>query len=181
MGHPWFWSPAKLDGNSLIFSWLQLKVAPAVMISYDSNVLLTDWSGRGLSCAMTTIVCSIRLGGSMSYPLSGPMLHQIGIVDSLWFSVTQINGDGCGLGFLILVLTASSSWDSESKHGEKLHETPLHPYAFPFCAGPMRSFWWWEHLSRRYFSLIFLEGLRLHAQFVQCWNAERHRRALSFR
>ena len=36
---------------------------------------------------MTTIVCSIRLGGSMSYPLSGPMLHQIGIVDSLWFSV----------------------------------------------------------------------------------------------
>lgn len=25
----------------------------------------------------------------MSYPLSGPMLHQIGVVDSLWFSVPR--------------------------------------------------------------------------------------------
>lgn len=41
---------------------------------------------------MTTIVCSIRLGGSMSYPLSGPMSSQIGIVASLWFSVALVVG-----------------------------------------------------------------------------------------
>lgn len=68
--------------------WLGLNVLLMVQ-----TILVYDlFKGRGLSCAMTTIVCSIRLGGSMSYPLSGPMLHQIGIVDSLWFSVALVVG-----------------------------------------------------------------------------------------
>ncbi|CAK9034754.1 Major facilitator superfamily domain-containing protein 1 [Durusdinium trenchii] len=68
--------------------WLGLNVLLMVQ-----TILVYDlFKGRGLSCAMTTIVCSIRLGGSMSYPLSGPMLHQIGVVNSLWFSVALVVG-----------------------------------------------------------------------------------------
>ncbi|CAJ1349571.1 unnamed protein product [Effrenium voratum] len=68
--------------------WLGLNVLLMVQ-----TILVYDlFKGKSLSCAMTTIVCSIRLGGSLSYPLSGPLLHQVGVVESLWMSVALVVG-----------------------------------------------------------------------------------------
>lgn len=86
LGFVWTSLAAMWLGRFLFWLGLNVLLMVQTILVYDL------FKGRGLSCAMTTIVCSIRLGGSMSYPLSGPMLSQIGIVASLWFSVALVVG-----------------------------------------------------------------------------------------
>eukprot|EP00747_Dinoflagellata_sp_TGD_P213607 gnl/TRDRNA2_/TRDRNA2_86531_c0_seq1.p1 gnl/TRDRNA2_/TRDRNA2_86531_c0~~gnl/TRDRNA2_/TRDRNA2_86531_c0_seq1.p1 ORF type:complete len:574 (-),score=54.57 gnl/TRDRNA2_/TRDRNA2_86531_c0_seq1:18-1700(-) len=77
--------------------WLALNALLMVQ-----TILVFDlFKGKELNFAMTVIVCSIRFGGSLSYPLSGPLLHRAGVLDSLWFSVFLV----C-IGFLSTLIFA---------------------------------------------------------------------------
>lgn len=57
------------------------------------TILVFDlYKGKDLNFAMTMIVCSIRFGGSLSYPLSGPLYRELGVLNSLWLSVVLVVG-----------------------------------------------------------------------------------------
>lgn len=57
------------------------------------TILVFDlFKGKDLNFAMTMIVCSIRFGGSLSYPLSGPLYRELGVLNSLLLSVVLVVG-----------------------------------------------------------------------------------------
>eukprot|EP00439_Symbiodinium_sp_Y106_P059070 s5935_g8.t1 len=84
MGYLWKSLVLMLFGRLLFWLGLNVLLMVQTILTYDL------FKGRSLNCAMTTIVLSIRLGGSMSYPMSGPLLHSLGVLDSLWFSVMLV-------------------------------------------------------------------------------------------
>ncbi|CAE7422990.1 mfsd1 [Symbiodinium natans] len=84
VGYVWGSLALMLLGRLLFWFGLNVLLMVQTILTYDL------YKGRNLNCAMTTIVLSIRLGGSMSYPMSGPLLRSLGVLDSLWFSVMLV-------------------------------------------------------------------------------------------
>lgn len=50
-----------------------------------------------LNFAMTLVVCSVRLGGSISYPLSGPMISKHGLLGALYIAVVLVCVSSCAI------------------------------------------------------------------------------------
>lgn len=70
------------------FFWLALNA----LLMVQTIIVFDLFEGKDLNCAMTFIVCSIRFGGGLAYPLSGPLLQRLGVQDGLWFTVVLVFG-----------------------------------------------------------------------------------------
>lgn len=89
LGYHWGLLWVMLVGRFVFWFALNSLLMVQTILTYDM------FKGKDLNMAMTLIVCSIRVGGSLSYPLSGPLLHRLGVMESLWFTVVLVFGAFC--------------------------------------------------------------------------------------
>lgn len=86
LGFRWRSLPAMLVAR--LFFWIALYALQLV----QTLLVYTIFEGPAMNLAYSLLILACRLGGSVGYFLSGPLMHGLGVQGSLWLSVVLVFG-----------------------------------------------------------------------------------------